>query len=664
MPDKLHTKQICRRIAIPLLVIVAFLAARGSAEEPAEPVKAVDNTLVSGSRARHVHWIHLYDAGGKQIDPADESAPPYSPAATCGKCHSVNDINHGWHTNEFDEPSASNPPGRRGEPWILSDGATGTQIPISNRGWAGTFKPEQVGLSQWSFTKMFGPHTAGNLGPTDLSAKDADPKARWKISGRLENDCMICHSNDNRHDQEEWGRQIEQENFKWAPTVAMGLGVVKGSAKALPATAAPPPKPAENADGSTEPAPEEVKPKTLPLKYDKGRFDADKRVFFDVAGHVSADRCYYCHTTREVGPKVAPRFEHDGDIHLRAGMKCTDCHRNGIDHSISRGDEPTTPSAANVISCRGCHLGNPESTAPVAMGGRLGAPHPAHKGLPPLHLEKLTCTACHSGPWPEQQTQAVQTSMAHNLGKAMRGRRDDVLPKIVEPVFARDDNDHRVGPYRLLWPAYWGYLKDGAVTPVTPVAVKKAMRAAEVTLPRDANQEQQIIRQFADEDVAKTLAALAEVDGATGTAVYLHDGKVYQLDGKPEDHKIKSDVHAAANPYMWALGHDVRPRSQSLGVRGCTDCHSTNSAFEFGKLTSNLDEELAGRPDAKAVALPIENMLDLRRDEAGLAKAWAFSFGWRSVFKVFAFATAGLFGLLLFVHGVRGLVGILRWLQA
>ncbi len=29
---------------------------------------------------------------------------------------------------------------------------------------------------------------------------------------------------------------------------------------------------------------------------------------------------------------------HNEDIHMASGMSCSDCHRNGADHMISRGD--------------------------------------------------------------------------------------------------------------------------------------------------------------------------------------------------------------------------------------------------------------------------------------------------------------------------------------
>ena len=44
------------------------------------------------------------------------------------------------------------------------------------------------------------------------------------------------------------------------------------------------------------------------------------------------------------------------------------------------------------------------------------APRPLHRGMPTLHFDKLTCTACHSGPMPEDATTLVQTAMSHKLG--------------------------------------------------------------------------------------------------------------------------------------------------------------------------------------------------------------------------------------------------------
>ncbi|MBM4084222.1 MAG: hypothetical protein FJ272_05480, partial [Planctomycetes bacterium] len=102
--------------------------------------------LSTGSRAPYVHRISLYDADAEIISPKDEPAKPYSPSATCGKCHDHGRISCGWHFSEADPKAA---PGRLGAPWILTDLKTGTQLPISSRAWANTYRPAEAGLTPW-----------------------------------------------------------------------------------------------------------------------------------------------------------------------------------------------------------------------------------------------------------------------------------------------------------------------------------------------------------------------------------------------------------------------------------------------------------------------------------------------------------------------------------
>ncbi len=151
---------------------------------------------------------------------------------------------------------------------------------------------------------------------------------------------MFCHSIDQQHDPAEASRQIEKENFRWAPTVALGLGVVRGEARKAP----------DDWDPS-QPANPDYPERTGPkLIYDKSRFDVDNRVLFSITRRPPAARCYFCHSYRLVGPGSPEAWQTDQDVHLAAGLTCVDCHRNGIDHMITRGYEgettPTTPPAA------------------------------------------------------------------------------------------------------------------------------------------------------------------------------------------------------------------------------------------------------------------------------------------------------------------------------
>jgi len=99
-----------------------------------------------GSRAIPVHLIPLVDEEGERIAPDDEPLLPFSMRQTCGLCHDFDKIRKGWHFNAAEPNVAA---GRRGQPWILVDAGTGTQIPLSYRPWPGTFRPEQLGLTPW-----------------------------------------------------------------------------------------------------------------------------------------------------------------------------------------------------------------------------------------------------------------------------------------------------------------------------------------------------------------------------------------------------------------------------------------------------------------------------------------------------------------------------------
>ena len=130
----------------------------------------------------------MYDAGNRKIDPADPKAPPYSPAHTCGQCHDCKAIAEGHHFNAFNKPVGV---GRPGEPWIWVDTRTGTWIPLSYRGWQGTYDPEELGISARDFVLKFGRHFPGG---NEETAEGEE--ARWKLSGALDVDCMICHGGD------------------------------------------------------------------------------------------------------------------------------------------------------------------------------------------------------------------------------------------------------------------------------------------------------------------------------------------------------------------------------------------------------------------------------------------------------------------------------------
>ena len=174
---------------------------------------------VTNSRSEYSHWIDLYDANNRRIDPTDPDAAPYSPMTTCGRCHDYESIASGHHVNAM---HSSLPSGRPGEPWLWTDERTGTQIPLSYRRWEGTYHPDDLGISPWDFILKFGRHLPGG-GPGEPPAAEpvADGESeggdqqptpavadRWRLSGMLQIDCLFCHSNDLGYSTETWWNQI------------------------------------------------------------------------------------------------------------------------------------------------------------------------------------------------------------------------------------------------------------------------------------------------------------------------------------------------------------------------------------------------------------------------------------------------------------------------
>jgi len=672
-----------RRCSWSLAVAVLFaLTAPAAAQEKYKETR---------SGAQYVHHIQLYDANGVLIDPAAPNAKPYSPKQTCMKCHDYKAISHGFHFNAA-EKLAEGATDRPGEPWIYTDARSGTQLPMSFRERAGLFKPKDAGLTRFKFLTEFGRQSpGGGVGePAEAQATTADAETdakRFKISGALEIDCMICHSASREYSHERWIKQIGEQNFAWAPTYALGIASVKGSAKSLPDDFDPAKQPAEGEAASGSKLPETHYKRTL--------FDEEMNIFFDVVRRPTNNSCLQCHTSRQVlspdGGIAPAKWVHDNDVHIKAGIACVDCHRNDIGHHTVRGFEGEKhPTGVNVstLSCRGCHLDEHDADSLDDLGGRLGAPKPLHKGIPPIHFDRMSCTSCHSGPLPGAKPGAVQTSMAHAFGLAYQEREDSDLPLIVQPVFL-DDANGVLTPHRMVWPAYWAWMEDDKLTPMDPgevyiktlrrvLRIRKDFRAeaGKATISEvdrkttlgdaagkpdaDLNTEQraklaELTKQKSIEafnaNLAKVLTELAKTKpNEKSQPVYVSSGKVFSLDTR-EGGKVTGVEHPAAKPYAWPLAHDVRPARQSLGVLGCTECHAKDSPIFYSSITP-----IGPAPDGA----PSKAIHELNGEDAKLLAAWEQSFGGRPIFKWVGFVSIGAVALIVLLFVLLGLNGLLK----
>jgi len=319
-------------------------------------------------------------------------------------------------------------------------------------------------------------------------------------------------------------------------------------------------------------------------------------------------------------------------------LKCVDCHRNGVEHNIIRGYEGEEFISANLLaatsSCEGCHT-----------TGRLGAPllKHAHAGIPPVHFDKLSCTACHSGRWPGEKTILTKTSRAHSLGIAGINKSPEALPHILYPVFAKQSNG-KITPYKMFWPAFWGTVKEGKVTPINLEVVKKTIGKilTKEKLPRTGDW-----RILTAEHIIEGLNSLQKK--IEGKAVYISAGKLYKIDNAG---KLIAAEHDAAKPYLWPIAHDVRPAAQSLGIRECEDCHSTDAPFFFGAVA--VDSPIAAERDLSYEMTEFQNI------DSFYTWAFAFSFVFRPWLKVIALGCCGIIGGVILLYALRALACIVK----
>ena len=85
-----------------------------------------------GSRAVPVHLIDMLDEEGTKIHPDVTPQLPFSTKQTCLECHSYDIIKTGLHFNATDSGVVH---GRPGQPWVISDALSATQIPVHHRDW-------------------------------------------------------------------------------------------------------------------------------------------------------------------------------------------------------------------------------------------------------------------------------------------------------------------------------------------------------------------------------------------------------------------------------------------------------------------------------------------------------------------------------------------------
>ena len=557
----------------------------------------------NGGRTIPVHRLAPLDALGDKVSPGGRLPMPISQEKTCGQCHDVASSRGGSHFRTGLDTNDA-PASVSGEPWFLADDKTATAIPLSLHGQEGAQAPRELGISCWQWTKMFGRSFPGGGIASDPRAMEevAGDKQRWFVTGGLGANCLACHQQGG-YDSSEWARQVLRENWQGAATAATGIGLVEGMNERLESSwdAA---YQTENPDDHLFRVPENT-------TYDKTQFDQKNRCLFRV-GKPQNENCLACHSVSEKG---MPSHQIAGDVHLNRGMKCIDCHQNGMDHRVK------------TKSCAACHT-----------GAKGSGPRPVHAGIPLVHFEKLSCTVCHAGVTERGARKLVRTSRANRIGIYGRAQWATDNPYILEPVFVKNAKGV-VEARRMMWPSYFAEMKDGKPTPILPDALKDVKALATTNA-------------FSKAVLTATLRELAAIS-TNKVYAFIGHGRLWQLDGT----NLVDAAHEAARPVSWALGHDVRPARKARGAAPvkCADCHSDDSEFFLGSI-----QPTGPIVDANVESVPQAEFL-------GVGKFYHMvlgsTFALRPVLKVFLWVVFGLMCLFAAATMAWALQKLTKWVS-
>ncbi len=635
------------RIATAVL-LGAALAAPSRPAAAGEPVRAkAAPERVPGTGGNVCPPFFLRDEAGNVINPVsgENVDRPYSPKQTCGACHDYDKITQGYHFQQGADEKAPGPPlGERCQ-WVSSPGNYGgawcSPAPLySYLSPKHNDDPREMDMTSFDFiTRGCGNcHPGGGPMEYDREGKRydvwmADPasgftpggennldgdyyKARWSESGVLEADCLLCHLP--AYDFGERNKQLGQLNFRWAATAAAGLAQVTGAV---------------------------ARNEAVTVTYDASKFDADGKLSPHIVVSPRNETCLQCHA-QPGWKKRGANFRARTDVHLRAGMRCVDCHPagsraddpriNGREvHQIAKGDDPggqvRNDLDNTVRDCDSCHT-----------TGEFGAPIAVHAGLPPLHLERIACQACHI---PERLVMPIEVQAGdvfnpdakipkggkqlwtfYGVGGTYRNHYgflemmgyDDKPTESFRPALALYKGKiYPVNRVHSSWPGIEIEGKPGLMQPRM-----SDIRKMWVAHREDPEQHPEVAEITDDNgDGVIEVNRPAEID-ALITAVTNHLTAIgYPLEGRRvvwvnndrvyrsgTEYRTVEQREWEASPYanIHKYSHDVFPAKAALGANGCTNCHSPGTEFFYAPALKYLFDE-----NAKPVVEPQYRRLGL-----------------------------------------------------
>ncbi len=467
-------------------------------------------------------------------------------------------------------------------------------------------------------------------------------KARWIETGVIEADCLLCHMPE--YNFKERNKQLGNLNFRWAATAGSSFGKIEGSVK-------------DN--------------KPVRVIYDKEKFDEEGKVIVHIVPEPRNETCLQCHKKPD-WKKRGASFSARTDVHIAAGLRCVDCHVAGskaVDkriqgrevHNFGKGDEPSgwvrNDLDNTMRTCEDCYI-----------KGWRNAPKASHAWLPPLHLEKLSCQACHI-PSRAVKSALVQASDAFNPAP-----RITPPPKHIWTFYDQEMNfwNHygeldlftaidqptdvtrptlflykgKIYPGNRVHSSWVGFEEDGKKG-LNQLFMKEFFQIwmqhkadpsknyPELSQIKDDNNDG-IIEVNRPEEIDALLNAVKNYLNNTGfpmdrkRLVWVSDSKAYHS-SKVSRELPREEYEATAYASVYKFSHDIAPAKAALGSGGCTDCHRSGSLFFEGKVLKEIFLQ-----DGKPAWMPNYEIL-------GISEPWVKLGAFREgILKPFVYVLTGV----------------------
>ncbi len=604
-------------VLLSFIAIILVIITIGTLKTARKQVLFTDRNLITQSGV--CPPFYLYDENGNIIDPVKgvNADKPYSPKQTCGKCHDYNKITEGFHFQQGKDETASGTLADRYQ-WVSHPGNYGgnwcSPAPLYNYlSDKDNTSAKEMDMTSFTFiTNGCGTcHPGGGsmeydrdgfrydkrmeeMGFTSGGTNNFDGdyfQAHWNRSGVIEADCNLCHLPE--YDYKTRNDNLARFNFRWMATAGSGLAAVEGSVKDTI----------------------EIK-----VKYNLTKFGADGKVSMHLVREPRNETCLNCHSKPQWKKRGASFTEYT-DVHIAKGVKCVDCHVAGSMaadarisgkevHQFGKGDDPSgwvrNDLDNTVRTCNDCHT-----------TGYLNAPIAKHAWLPDLHLDKLSCQACHI-PQRKVKSALVQVSDVYNPGTKI-----SPPPKYVWTFYDQNMNywnhygeltmftakDQPSDPFIPEFAKYKGQIFPvNAVHSAWPGIYTEGKSGLDQPKQRDIynmwiahrndNRLYPELSKITDNnsDSIPDVNTAEEIDAFISSVTTYLTNQGYELAGRKvvwvnndkmylsgTEYQMLEKEYWEPSPYasVYKYSHDVFPAKAGLGTNGCIDCHAYGSDMFF-----------------------------------------------------------------------------------